>query len=57
MHFTKQNNGNDTNNNCNGTIHFADNVPSCGKNHHYFTLLNSKKFTDEKIAFKIAFQF
>ena len=56
MHFTKQNNGNDTNNNCSGTIHFADNVPSCGKNLHDFTLLNSKKFTDEKIAFK-SFQF
>lgn len=52
MHFTKQNNGNDTNNNCSGTIYFANNVPGCGKNLHDFTLLNSKKFTVEKIAFK-----
>ena len=53
MHFTKLNNGNDTNNNCSGTIYFADNTPSCGKkNLHDFTFLNSKKFTVEKIAFK-----
>ena len=37
-------------------MYFAENVPGYGKNLHGFTLLNSKKFTVEKIAFK-SFQF